>query len=89
VLAGLGVHGPTTTAARIRNEHVDPAPLLDDPRDPCLDRLMVTDIDLDSHGSAADASILATVLSAVMSLVSASNSSYERRFRTAESPFPL
>jgi len=54
---------------------LDPAPLLDDTRRHRLDRLMVTDINLDAYGSTSDASISATVVSAVISLASASNSS--------------
>jgi hypothetical protein len=34
-------NGSTTTAARIRDQDINPAPLLDDPRDHCLDRLVV------------------------------------------------
>jgi hypothetical protein len=48
---------------------------------------MVTYIDLDPQGGAAAASISATVLSAVMSLASASNSSNDRRFRSATATF--
>jgi hypothetical protein len=51
--AGLSIHGPTTTSARIRDEHVDSTPRLDDPRHHCLDSLVVTDIDLDADGSTA------------------------------------
>ena len=42
-----------------------------------LDSLVIADIDLDAQSGTADASISTTVLSALMSLVSASNSSYE------------
>lgn len=45
--AGLGIHGPSTTGARIRDQDVDPTSLLDDPRHHCPDRPVVTDIDLD------------------------------------------
>jgi hypothetical protein len=45
--ACLGIDGPTATAACIRDRDIDPTPLLDDVRDQCLDRLMVTDIELD------------------------------------------
>jgi hypothetical protein len=51
--ASLGVHGPTTTSARIRDEHVDSTPCPDDPRHHCLDSLVVTDSDLDADGSTA------------------------------------
>jgi len=40
---------PTATASCIRDEHIDPAPFLDDPRYHCLDRLVATDIDLDNQ----------------------------------------
>jgi hypothetical protein len=39
--------------ACIRDEDIDSTPLLDHPRDHCLDRLMVTDIDLDAYGNTA------------------------------------
>jgi hypothetical protein len=50
---------------------------------------VVADIDLDAHGSAADASISAK--GAVGSYIFGFGLEflYERRFRTAESPFPL
>jgi hypothetical protein len=45
--ARLCVHGPTATAASICDQHIDPPPFLDDPRHHRLDRLTVTDINLD------------------------------------------
>jgi hypothetical protein len=47
------IDGPTTTAARIRDQNIDPAPFLDDACHHCLDRRMVADIDLDAYGSIA------------------------------------
>jgi hypothetical protein len=47
------VSTPTTTSARIRDEHVDSTPCPDDPRHHCLDSLVVTDSDLDADGSTA------------------------------------
>src|SRR5260370_20955250 len=44
--AGLGVHGPTTTAACIRNEDIHSTPLLYDPPAHPVDRLPFTDIHL-------------------------------------------
>jgi hypothetical protein len=51
--AGFGVHGPTATASRIRDQHVNTTPLLDHPRDHRLDRLVVTDIDFDPQSGPA------------------------------------
>ena len=64
--AGLRIDGSTPTSARIRHEHVDPTPLLDNPRHHCFDRLMVTDIDSIPKAVRPDALISATVLSALM-----------------------
>jgi hypothetical protein len=51
----------------IRHAHVHPIPLLDDARHPCLDRLVVMDIDLNFIAVPPDASMSATALSAVIS----------------------
>jgi hypothetical protein len=44
--AGLGIHGPTTTSTRIRDQDIDPAPFLDDARHHSLNRFPVTYTDL-------------------------------------------
>jgi hypothetical protein len=46
--AGLCIDGPAAISARIRDQDINSAPLLDDPRYHCFDRLAITDIDLDS-----------------------------------------
>jgi len=51
--AGFGVHGPTTIPTGIRDQDINPTPFPDDPRDHCLDRLVVTDINLDPQSGAA------------------------------------
>jgi hypothetical protein len=51
VLALVSMGRPRPPPA-IRDEHIHPTPLLDDPRNHCLDRLMIPDINLDAHGSA-------------------------------------
>ena len=43
---------PRTTTG-VRDEHIDPAPLLDHARDDYLDRLVVADIDRDPRSGAA------------------------------------
>ncbi len=80
---GASRNASTTTAACANDQDIDPVPLLDDPRHHCLDVLVIADIDLDPPRVPPTVSISATVLSAVMSFASASNSSYERRLRSA------
>jgi len=50
--AGLGVHGPTATAACIRDQDVDPTPSLDDPNNHQRYRLVVGHVDLDTQSGA-------------------------------------
>ena len=50
--AGLGVHGPTATAACIHDQDVDPTPSLDDPNNHQRYRLVVGHVDLDTQSGA-------------------------------------
>jgi hypothetical protein len=87
--AGLGIHPPAATATGICDENIDPAPFLDDTRDHCLDRFVVADIDLDPQSGATrrlnlgDGAVGSYVFGFGLEFL------YERRFRSAESPFPL
>ena len=51
--ASLRIDGSTATSTRIRDEHIDPAPRLNDPRHHCLDRLVIADVDFHSQGDTA------------------------------------
>jgi hypothetical protein len=47
--AGPCIHRPTATAARIRDQDIDPTPSLDDPRNHRRYRLVVGHVDLDTQ----------------------------------------
>ncbi len=52
-VAGLGIHRPAATAARIGDQDIDAAPSLDDTGNHSRDRLVVRDIDFDPDRGAA------------------------------------